>query len=394
MSGAAPLAGLRVLDFSQVMLGPAATQLLADHGAHVVKVERPGVGELMRDFPGEDPADDNPMFLSLNRNKRSIALDLRSEGGREVAERLVAASDVLVHNFRPGVMERRGLGYEDARRLNPRLVYAVGSGFGSSGPLASKPGQDNIAQAMSGVMSRRAEEEHPTALYATALADYTAAMHLTTGILMALRLRDLTGEGQRVDASLYSSMLAMQMQEATMWRMYGQELNWVRTPLNGVFETSDGAVVVVGAFKENPLREICLALEIEDLSTQSRFDGFAAQSEHRDELHALLAAAFLEGTTADRVARLEARDLLVAPVRTMAEALDDPQTLHNGMLLDIERNGLPPVQTVASPIAIDGQPRDRAQAPPRLGQHTSEVLSGLGYAEDDMRRLREAGAFG
>jgi crotonobetainyl-CoA:carnitine CoA-transferase CaiB-like acyl-CoA transferase len=393
VSAEGPLAGLRIVDFTQVMLGPAATQLLADHGALVVKVERPGVGELMRDFPGDDPADDNPMFLSLNRNKHGITLDLRSEAGAEVAARLVETSDVLVHNFRPGVMERRGLGYEDALRLNPRIVYAVGSGFGPTGPLAGKPGQDNIAQAMSGVMSRRAEEDHPTALYATALADYTAAMHLATGILMALRMRDLTGEGQRVDASLFNSMLAMQMQEATMWRMHGQELNWVRTPLNGVFETSDGALVVVGAFKENPLREICLALEIEDLSTQARFDGFAAQAEHREVLHELLAAEFRKGTTADRVARLEARDLLVAPVRTMAEALGDPQTEHNGMLLDIDRNGRPPVRTVASPIAIEGRP-SRAEAPPRLGEHTDEVMAGLGYGEDEVRRLREAGAFG
>ena len=249
-----PLDGVRVLDFSQVMMGPCCTQMLGDYGADVIKIERAEGGDLSRWSVGDDPdGGNNPVFASLNRNKRSVALNLKRAEDREIVLRLAETADVVVNNFRPGVMDRMGFGYEALRAVNPRIVYAVGTGYGLDGPNVHKGGQDVLAQAMSGVMHRRADPSLPLSVYPTALADYAAGMHLVQGILLALLQREKTGEGQQIAVSLFNSMLAMQMQEAAAWMMRGQDLNWAAMPLCGVFETTDGAIVMVGAFKKNPL---------------------------------------------------------------------------------------------------------------------------------------------
>ena len=373
-----PLEGVRVLDFTQVMLGPCCTQVLADYGADVIKVERVGLGDLSRWSVGKDPdGGNNPVFSSLNRNKRSVALDLKTDAGRAAVRSLAASADVVVNNFRPGVMERMGLGHEDLKKINPRIIYAVGTGFGLEGPYADKGGQDVLAQALSGAMHRRADNRQPLSIYPTALADYSAGMHLVQGVLLALMQREKTGEGQQVSVSLFSSMLAMQMQEAAMWMMRGRELNWAAMPLSGVFETTDGALVMIGAFKENPLRNICEALEIPDLSTQSKFSTLEDQTEHRDELQEIFRERFATGTTSSWLERLDAVDILCAPVFTLAEALADPQTDCNGMIVDLPPTEGGPVRLVASPINMSAAPFDVRLAPPSLGEHTEEVLDEL-----------------
>src|SRR5436190_13421851 len=261
-----PLSGVRVIDFTQVMLGPVCTQMLADYGADVIKIERKGAGDLSRTTFEPVAGHDNPVFCSLNRNKRSAALDLKNPDHMAAVRVLITGADVVVNNFRAGVMDRMGLGYDDCRALNPRIVYAVGTGFGESGPYAHKGGQDVLAQAMSGAMARKADPSHPLATYPTALADYSAGMHMVQGILLALLQRERTGEGQKISVSLYNSMLAMQMQEAAMILMRDREVNWAAMPLSGVFGGSDHPLVLVGAFKANPLRDICAALELPDLS--------------------------------------------------------------------------------------------------------------------------------
>ena len=371
-----PLDGVRVLDFTQVMMGPCCTQMLGDYGADVIKIERVGAGDLSRWSVGEDPdGGNNPVFASLNRNKRSVALDLKSEADREAALRLVETADVVVSNFRPGVMERMGFGYDDLRRLNRRIIYAVGTGFGLEGPYVHKGGQDVLAQAMSGAMHRRADPALPLSIYPTALADYSAGMHLVQGILLALLQREKTGEGQRIAVSLYNSMLAMQMQEAAMWMMRGRELNWAAMPLSGVFDTSDGAVVMVGAFKENPLRDICHALDIDDLSADPRYATLEQQTLHRAELQAIFRDGFAGDTTAHWLARLDEVDILCAPVVTLEDALDDPQTACNRMIVELEPTAGGPVRLVASPIDMSAAPFAVRRAPPALGEHNDEVLA-------------------
>ena len=369
-----PLAGIRVIDFTQVMMGPVCTQMLADHGADVIKIERKGAGDLSRSTFAPVAGHDNPIFCSLNRNKRSCEVDLRDPAQVELVKALIADADVVTNNFRAGVMERLGLGYEDCKRLNPRIIYAVGTGYGESGPYAHKGGQDVLAQALTGVMARRADPSVPVSIYPTALADYTAGMHMVQGILFALLQRERTGEGQKVSVSLYNSMLAMQMQEAAMIMMEGSEVNWAAMPLSGVFDTQNGALVLVGAFKANPLRDICAALEIDDLSQDPRFADLQAQFKHKAELHAIFRERFASHTREYWLARLEEQDLLSAPVRDMREALVDPQTLHNEMIIDGGSSSGRPLRFIASPIHMSGAATGLRRAPPRLGEHTDEVL--------------------
>jgi formyl-CoA transferase len=386
-----PLSGIKVIDLTQVMLGPCATQFLADFGADVIKIERPGQGDLSR-WSIPDPAGlDNPVFASLNRNKRSVALNLKHESAREIVRELARPADVIVNNFRPDVMERMGLGYDRLRDLNPRIIYAFGTGFGKSGPYAHKGGQDVLAQAMTGVMARKADPAHPLAIYATALADYSAAMHLVQGVLLALLQREKTGKGQMVDVSLYDSMLSMQTQEASMLLMRGQELNWGAMPLSGVFETEDGALVLVGAFKENPLRDISAALEIDDLSREERFSTMERMRENRAELQGIFRKRFREGTTAHWIERLETQDLLCSKVKSLREALDDPQTAENRMLLETTDGRAETIRMVGTPVHLSEAPVGVRHAPPRLGEHTDAVLGELGYDAARIESLRREG---
>jgi len=371
-----PLEGVRVIDLTQVMMGPVCTQMLADYGADVIKVERIGAGDLSRSTFEPVAGADNPIFCSLNRNKRSLELDLRDAGQVAALKKLIADADVVVSNFRAGVMDRMGIGYDACRGLNPRIIYAVGTGFGETGPYAHKGGQDVLAQAMSGVMARRADESLPISVYPTALADYSAGMHLVQGVLLALLHRERTGEGQKVNVSLYNSMLAMQMQEAAMIMMADSEVNWAAMPLSGVFDTQDGALVLVGAFKPNPLRDICAALQIDDLSLDPRFGNLNQQFKHKSELQRIFRERFASNTRDFWLTRLEEQDLLCAPVRDLREALVDPQTLHNRLIIEGDGEGQP-VRFVGSPIELSRARVELRRAPPRLGQHTEEILNQL-----------------
>jgi len=352
----------------------------------VIKIERPGAGDLSRTSLADDPDGlNNPVFRSLNRNKRSIALDLRSDAGKAVIYDLVKTADVVVNNFRAGVMDRMGFGYETLKKINPRIICAFGSGFGQTGPLAHKGGQDILAQATSGVMARKPDPSLPTTLYSTALADYSAGMHMVQGILLALMQREKTGVGQSLSVSLYDSMLAMQMQEAAMWLQRKRELNWGAFPLTGVFDTTDGAVVIVGAFKANPLQDICRALGLPDLSADANYATFAKQAENKAELHRLFRSKISTNTTAYWLAKLEEQDLLCAPVQTLGEALASEQTAANRMVISLNSTKL-----VASPITMDESAFKLRHAPPALNEHGAEVLCELGYTPERIAELRQA----
>ena len=384
-----PLDGVKVLDFSQIVMGPVATQLLADHGADVLKIERPGGGDLFRHAVVDPDSGDHPAFGALNRNKRSLALDLRAEAGRELVYDLVRTADVVVNNFRPGTMERLGLGYERLASRNTGIIYAQGTGFGSHGEYVRKGGQDILAQALTGAMARKADPAHPTAIYPLSLADYTAGMNMVQGILMALIHRERTGHGQMIEVSLYDSLLAVQAMEATVSMMRDSDLNWAMMPLVGVFPAADGEVVVVGAFRPDPLRDICDALGIEDLSERAEFCSMEEQARNRTRLHDLLGEVIAGFRVAEVIARLESRDVLCAPVRTLEEAMEDPHS--RSMIIEIARPWEPPLRTLASPVHLSAAPARVVRPPPRLGEGADEALAGYGIDRARVLELREAG---
>ena len=390
-SATQPLSGVRVIDFTQVMLGPSATQVLADYGADVIKIERPGTGDLSRSSIPDDPDGlDNPVFRSLNRNKRSIALDLRKVEGKAIIYDLVRGADVVVNNFRAGVMERMGFGYDELAKINPRIICAFGSGFGQRGPLSHKGGQDVLAQALSGVMRRKCNDDEPLTVYATALCDYTAGMHLVQAILLALLQREKTGRGQQVAVSLFESMLAMQMQEAAMWLQRDRHFSWGSYPLSGGFETSDGAIVLVGAFKTNPLQDICAALGLPDLSADQRYATFAGQVAHKAELQAIFRQRFASNTTEFWLARLDEQDLLCAPVLTLAEALAHEQTKANGTVVTLSGDGRS-LDLVGTPLTMAEGAFQLRRAPPALGVDGPAVLSEAGYSAERIAGLKRTG---
>jgi formyl-CoA transferase len=386
-----PLEGVRVLDFTQVMLGPSATQVLADYGADVIKVERPGAGDLSRTSVANDPDGlDNPVFRSLNRNKRSIVLDTRKSAARELIYELVPGVDIVANNFRAGVMERMGFGYETLAKINPRVICAFGSGFGQTGPLAYKGGQDILAQALSGVMRRKCNDDEPLTIYATSLCDYSAGMHLVQAILLALLQREKTGRGQQVAVSLFESMLAMQMQEAAMYLQRDLDFSWGAFPLTGVFLTRDGALVLVGAFKSNPLKDICAALGLSDLSADPRYENFAGQLANKKFLQATFRERFASDTTEYWLKRLDEQDLLCAPVLSLPEALAHQQTLANKSVVGLHADGGGP-RAVGSPLTLaDGAFRVR-RPPPRLGADSDDVLREAGLSPERIAALKAEG---
>ena len=398
------LDGIRVVDFTQVIFGPAATQVLADHGAEVIKIERPGQGDLARAFGPWHNGQSMP-FASLNLSKESLVVDLKKSAGLAVVHRLLEKADVLVHNFRSGnVMEKLGLDYETLEERYPRLIYAVGSGYGSSGPYVdrNKGGHESMAQALSGASARFLGPRGPQRLPFT-IADFTGGMLLAQAILLALLARERTGKGQCVETSLLDGMMSMQAWNTSTLLNVGDNgeddgsggaTHPRGNPLDGaVFQTADGFLMVTALFRpfDVLMADLEDALGVLGLATDARFADLETAKNHRDELREILEPVFEAKRSEEWIPLLEERDILVAPVRSTAEALADPQLEVNKMLVEVDHAQVGLTRHVGTPLRLSGTPAAQARPAPMLGDDSARVLRANGFSNAEVEALLAEG---
>jgi len=382
VSASLPLEGIRVADFTQALAGPYCTMLLADLGADVVKVEMPGRGDDSRHWGPPFVGDTAAYFLAVNRNKRSIELDLSAPEGREAAEALVAGSDVVVENWRPGTAVRLGL---DARTLtarHPRLVHCSISGFGNDG--SPRAGYDQIVQGMSGWMSLTGDADGEPLKAGVPVGDISAGMFAAHGILAALLKREHTGKGSAVDVAMLDSLVAMLAYQATRFFATGvaplREGNQHATIAPyGTFPTQDGSLnVCVG--NDHQFQRLCEALDLPHLAGDPRFQSNRLRLEHRDELTAEISTVMRKLTSADLLERLERAGIPAGPIRTLDEVFADEEVQRRGLQLRVDHEQLGQVSVPGGPWRIDGVPVSARLPPPVLGQHTRQILQGLGLS--------------
>jgi crotonobetainyl-CoA:carnitine CoA-transferase CaiB-like acyl-CoA transferase len=392
-----PLKDVRVIDLSHIMAGPACSMLLADMGAAVIKVERMPDGDDSRRMVPPAIADQSAAFLIMNRNKRGIALDLRTEGGRNVLSRLLKNTDVLIENFRRGTMERMGLGYDALHALNPKLIYCSISGFGRTGPYADRGGFDLVAQGMSGLMSITGEGPgHPPVKVGAPVTDITAGILACVGILAALHARESSGQGQMVDTSLFEAGIIQTYWHSAMCFATGRAPGPMGTahPLNApyqAFPTSDGWITVGAANQGNWLR-LVEALEAPNLRDDPSFATNADRMRNLEMLTATLTPLFKRRSSAEWLRRLEQAGVPAGPVLEVGEMHRDPQALAREMIVQTEHPTAGPVKVIGLPIKFSDTPGGVRRAAPLFGQDTREILRDHSFSDAEIEQLAEQGA--
>ncbi len=391
-----PLRGLRVMEFAHIMAGPVAGLMLADMGADVIKLEKVPGGDDSRRFVPPRMGDESAAFMMMNRNKRGIAVDLKSPAGREVALRLCDRADVVIENYRRGTMEKLGIGWPTLHARNPALVYCSLSGFGRSGPYADRGGFDLVAQGMSGLMSITGEGPgRPPVKCGAPVTDITAGILAAMGILGALHHRHATGEGQCVDTSLFEAGIVHTYWQSAIAFATGKAPGAMGSahPLNApyqAFETADGWVNV-GAANQANWEKLVDALEAPALAEDERFSANDRRMIHREELVAALAPLFRQRSTAQWLERFEAAGLPAGPVLDVARMHHDPQTLARDMVIEVPHPRLGSVPTIGHPVKYSETPAEIRQPAPLLGEHSREVLAEIGYDDAAIEALLAAG---
>ncbi len=390
-----PLEGIRIIDLTQAMAAPFCTLNLADMGADVIKVEPPGEGEPTRRLGHAQKNGHSASFMTINRNKRGLTADLKQSEGVEIVKRLAKTADVFVQNYRPGVVARLGLGYEALRAVNPRLVYCAISGFGATGPYASRGGYDLIAQGMSGIISVTGDEDGPPAKAGVPISDLAAGLFGAYGILCALEYRERTGAGQFVDTSLLEAAMALTVWESSEYWVTGVppkplgSAHRLSAPYQAL-RAGDG-YFTVGANNDKLFEGFCRAITRPDLLDDPRFARAAARLENRAALIPEIEKTTVGETRAHWLERLDAEGVPAGPINTYPEALSDPHTLSRRMVVDLVHPGAGPIKALGVPVKLSDTPGAVDRPAPLLGQHTAEILTELGYTEAEQRALKERG---
>lgn len=392
------LQGLKVFDLTRVLAGPTCVQMLADLGAEVIKIERPGVGDDTRGFtpPVMPGTTESAYFAGTNRNKQSVTLDIATSEGRALALRLIAQCDVLVENFKVGALAKYGLGYEQLKQTFPGLIYCSITGFGQTGPYAHRPGYDSVIQAMGGVMSLTGEPDGLPQKVGVPISDVFAGLYACIGVLGALRHKERTNEGQHVDIGMLDTSVA--------W-LANQGMNYLATGQNPprlgnqhpniapyqVFETQDGAVMVsIG--NDPTFQRFCKVFGVADLAVDPRFTTNAGRVSHRQALTDALAPLFKQQLTAWWVSELEEHDIGYGPINRLADVFSDPQVLARGDIIEMQQENGTKMKLVANPVRLSATPPTYRTAPPVLGQHTKAVLRDwLALSEDEIDTLHVKG---
>jgi crotonobetainyl-CoA:carnitine CoA-transferase CaiB-like acyl-CoA transferase len=375
---AGPLAGIRIIDLSQIVSGPMAAMMLADQGAEVIKVESPG-GDPVRTL-GPAKGDLSAMFIAVNRGKQGLSIDLKSDGGRAILERLIAGADVIIDNFRPGTMDRLGFGYDRCRALNPRIIYAAITGFGTEGPYTNIRVYDPVIQAVSGLAATQVDNENRPSLVRTLIADKVTAITMAQAITAALFHRERTGEGQRVDVAMIDAAMAFNWPEG----MYNHSFVDSEPPfpeygsMSRLWPCADGQVAI-GMMQPIEFIALANAVGLPELAADKRFHGVGGRMKYRDEWAPKLAEAVKSRTKAELMAGFIAEGAVGGRVNTCAEAVDDPQVVHNDVVIAIDHGAAGQVRAARPPARFSATPAVAAGPAPRLGEHGAAVLAGLGY---------------
>jgi crotonobetainyl-CoA:carnitine CoA-transferase CaiB-like acyl-CoA transferase len=392
----APLAGLTIVDLSRVLSGPYCTMLAADMGARVIKIEHVQRGDDTRAWGPPFQGGESAYYLSINRNKESVALDFRDPKGRQVLDRLIANADVMVENFRPGTLDASGLGYASLSATYPRLVYVSISGFGQHGPRRDEPGYDAVAQAEGGLMSITGTAEGPAVRLGVAIADIASGMFAFQGLLLALIARARTGRGQWVDVSLLDSVAALLTYQASRYFATGEiparagNRHLTIAPYD-TFETTDG-VLILAVGNDTLWQRFCRAVARDDLAGDERFTTNAGRVTNYHLLQPLLARLFAGRRLDDWIAVLRGADVPSGGVRSVADVLSDPQILARDMVATVGHPSLGPIRTLGVPVKLSDTPGAVRTPPPRLGEHTRQILRhDLAMNDREIQTLVERG---
>jgi len=388
------LDGVRVVDVSQVMAGPFCCLLLADMGAEVIKIEKPNGGDDSRRMGPPFLAGESAAFLAMNRNKRSLALDLKQPEGQRIFRRLVARADVVVENYRPGALEALKLGYAELSAEHPELIYCSISGFGQTGPYRERGGFDLVAQGMSGLMSITGHPGQPPVKVGVPITDLNAGMYAAYGVLCAYIYRLRTGQGQFVDTSLLEAGIAYTVWESAIYFATGitpppmGSAHRLAAPYQA-FRTADG-YLAVGAANQANWEKLCGVLQRTDLFTDPRFRDNPTRTTHAVELAAELEKVFVTCPTAEWLVQLDAAGVPAGPINDMAAVYADPHVQAREMMVELEHPTAGRVKNIGIPVRLSETPGAIRRPAPTLGQHTDEVLDELGLAPDEVAALRAA----